>query len=122
MCRPVLDAPLCKPRARDRFIHGQKSPVGIYQMTCQPRVAVAARMLPAPSRCARFPVSAQRLWPLSAVHVRFATKLVLTIRSGHIKLRQTVDDAKMPRRNAAALKTSLEQRPAASDPSFFSLI
>ena len=43
-------------------------------------------------RCARLPVSAQRLGPCDR-HVRFATKLVLTIHSSHIKLRQTVEDA-----------------------------
>src|SRR5258707_7675687 len=40
LSRPVLDASLCKLRARDRFIHGQKSRNCIYQTTCQPHVAM----------------------------------------------------------------------------------
>jgi hypothetical protein len=115
--RPVLDASLCKLRARDRFIHGQKSPNRFYQTTCQPRVVMATHSPKAPLRCASRPISAHPRHPGNPISVRFSTKLVLTIRRSHIKLRQIADNARccveMPRQSNRHTNTKNDDAPAA---------
>ncbi|WP_233848229.1 hypothetical protein [Paraburkholderia sp. HD33-4] len=66
---PMFDAPLREPRNRERFIPQTKN------RQKKPR-RVGADDSP-------FIADSEAIRP----HVRFATKLVLTIRSGHIKLR-----------------------------------